>query len=62
MRRQRNELHEKLRDALSQDDLTRLLVTTTDESEPLGCLFAEQINKHQPLVSIFSFFKLCSTP
>lgn len=52
MRRQRSDLHNKLRESISQDDLTRLLVTATSESEPLDHLFAEQISKHQPLVSI----------
>lgn len=53
MRRQRNELHSKLRDSISQDDLTRILVTATSESKSLDELFAEQINKHQPTVSNF---------
>lgn len=52
MRRQRNELHSKLRDSISQDDLTRILVTATSESKSLDELFAEQINKHQPTVSL----------
>ncbi|XP_051169498.1 tyrosine-protein phosphatase non-receptor type 23 isoform X2 [Leptopilina boulardi] len=53
MRRQRNELHTKLRDAISQDDLTRILVTATSESESsLDQVFAEQISKHQPTVSL----------
>lgn len=55
MRRQRNELHSKLRDAISQDDLTRILVTATSESESLDQLFAEQIGKHQPTVSIVQY-------
>ena len=56
IRRQRSELHNKLRESISQDDLTRLLVTATAESKPLDHLFAEQISKHQPLVSIFYLF------
>ncbi|XP_033207497.1 tyrosine-protein phosphatase non-receptor type 23 isoform X2 [Belonocnema kinseyi] len=52
MRRQRSDLHNKLRESISQDDLTRLLVTATSESEPLDHVFAEQISKHQPLVQL----------
>ncbi|KZC14800.1 Tyrosine-protein phosphatase non-receptor type 23, partial [Dufourea novaeangliae] len=52
MRRQRNELHTKLRDSIAQDDLTRLLVTATSDSGPLDRLFADQLSKHQNLVSL----------
>lgn len=52
MRRQRNELHTKLRDSIAQDDLTRLLVTATSDSGPLDRLFTDQLSKHQSLVSI----------
>lgn len=52
MRRQRNELHAKLRDSISQDDLTRLLVTATSDSGPLDRLFADQLSKHQTLVTL----------
>lgn len=51
MRRQRNELHSKLREAIAQDDLTRLLVTATSESGLIDLLFAEQLGKHQTVVS-----------
>lgn len=51
MRMQRLELHSKLRDQIAQDDLTRLLVTATSESAPLDRLFADQLSKHQSLVS-----------
>lgn len=51
MRMQRLELHNKLRDQIAQDDLTRLLVTATSESAPLDRLFAEQLSKHESLVS-----------
>lgn len=53
MRRQRNELHTKLRDSIAQDDLTRLLVTATSDSGPLDRLFADQLSKHQTLVSTY---------
>ncbi|XP_031849254.2 tyrosine-protein phosphatase non-receptor type protein myopic isoform X2 [Nomia melanderi] len=52
MRRQRNELHTKLRDSIAQDDLTRLLVTATSDSGPLDRLFTDQLSKHQSLVSL----------
>lgn len=52
MRRQRNELHTKLRDSIAQDDLTRLLVTATSDSGPLDRLFADQLSKHQTLVTL----------
>ncbi|XP_076291902.1 tyrosine-protein phosphatase non-receptor type protein myopic isoform X2 [Lasioglossum baleicum] len=52
MRRQRNEFHTKLRDSIAQDDLTRLLVTATSDSGPLDRLFADQLSKHQNLVSL----------
>lgn len=52
MRRQRSDLHTKLRDSIAQDDLTRLLVTATTESGSLDRLFSEQLGKHQSLVSI----------
>ncbi|XP_017793028.1 PREDICTED: tyrosine-protein phosphatase non-receptor type 23 [Habropoda laboriosa] len=52
MRLQRNELHTKLRDSVAQDDLTRLLVTATSDSGPLDRLFADQLSKHQTLVSL----------
>ncbi|XP_012273301.1 tyrosine-protein phosphatase non-receptor type 23 [Orussus abietinus] len=52
MRRQRNELYTQLREAIAQDDLTRILVTATAESVSLDQLFAEQINKHQSVVSL----------
>ncbi|CAK9828677.1 Tyrosine-protein phosphatase non-receptor type 23 [Anthophora retusa] len=52
MRVQRNELHTKLRDSVAQDDLTRLLVTATSDSGPLDRLFADQLSKHQTLVSL----------
>ncbi|XP_003700623.2 tyrosine-protein phosphatase non-receptor type protein myopic isoform X1 [Megachile rotundata] len=52
MRRQRNELHTKLRDSVAQDDLTRLLVTATSDSGPLDRLFADQLSKHQTLVTL----------
>lgn len=52
MRRQRSDLHTKLRDSIAQDDLTRLLVTATTESSSLDRLFSEQLDKHQSLVSI----------
>lgn len=52
MRMQRHDLHTKLRDSIAQDDLTRLLVTATSESGPLDRLFADQLSKHQTLVSI----------
>ncbi|XP_026668804.1 tyrosine-protein phosphatase non-receptor type 23 isoform X2 [Ceratina calcarata] len=52
MRRQRSELHSKLRDSIAQDDLTRLLVTATSDSGPLDRLFADQLSKHQNLVSL----------
>ncbi|XP_029156737.1 tyrosine-protein phosphatase non-receptor type 23 [Nylanderia fulva] len=52
MRMQRLELHNKLRDQIAQDDLTRLLVTATSESAPLDRLFAEQLSKHESLVNI----------
>lgn len=66
MRMQRHDLHTKLRDSISQDDLTRLLVTATSESSPLDRLFADQLNKHQALVSsdqykIFYIFILYMT-
>lgn len=51
MRMQRHDLHAKLRDSIAQDDLTRLLVTATSESGPLDRLFADQLGKHQSLVS-----------
>ncbi|EZA50853.1 Tyrosine-protein phosphatase non-receptor type [Ooceraea biroi] len=52
MRMQRLDLHTKLRDQIAQDDLTRLLVTATSESAPLDRLFADQLGKHQSLVSL----------
>lgn len=52
MRRQRSELHAQLRDSIAQDDLTRLLVTASAETGSLDRLFAEQISKHDKLVSI----------
>ncbi|XP_043498928.1 tyrosine-protein phosphatase non-receptor type 23 isoform X1 [Polistes fuscatus] len=52
MRRQRSDLHSKLRDSIAQDDLTRLLVTATSESSSLDRLFSEQLSKHQSLVSL----------
>ncbi|XP_011149397.1 tyrosine-protein phosphatase non-receptor type 23 [Harpegnathos saltator] len=52
MRMQRHELHTKLRDSIAQDDLTRLLVTATSESNPLDRLFADQLSKHQSLVNL----------
>lgn len=52
MRRQRNDLHAKLRDSIAQDDLTRLLVTATSDSGPLDRLFADQLSKHQALVNL----------
>ncbi|XP_076756719.1 tyrosine-protein phosphatase non-receptor type protein myopic isoform X1 [Xylocopa sonorina] len=52
MHRQRNELHTKLRDSIAQDDLTRLLVTATSDSGPLDRLFADQLSKHQTLVTL----------
>ncbi|KAK2576419.1 hypothetical protein KPH14_005755 [Odynerus spinipes] len=52
MRRQRSDLHGKLRDSIAQDDLTRLLVTATTESGSLDRLFSEQLSKHQSLVSL----------
>ncbi|XP_076168588.1 tyrosine-protein phosphatase non-receptor type protein myopic isoform X2 [Ptiloglossa arizonensis] len=52
MRRQRNELHAKLRDSIAQDDLTRLLVTATSDSGPLDRLFADQLSKHQTVVTL----------
>ncbi|XP_076632683.1 tyrosine-protein phosphatase non-receptor type protein myopic isoform X1 [Colletes latitarsis] len=52
MRRQRNELHGKLRDSIAQDDLTRLLVTATSDSGPLDRLFADQLSKHQTVVNL----------
>ncbi|XP_076244270.1 tyrosine-protein phosphatase non-receptor type protein myopic [Calliopsis andreniformis] len=52
MRRQRSELHTKLRDSITQDDLTRLLVTATSDSGPLDRLFADQLSKHQTLVTL----------
>ncbi|XP_054011756.1 tyrosine-protein phosphatase non-receptor type 23 isoform X1 [Hylaeus anthracinus] len=52
MRRQRNELHGKLRDSIAQDDLTRLLVTATSDSGPLDRLFADQLSKHQTVVTL----------
>ncbi|XP_035743780.1 tyrosine-protein phosphatase non-receptor type 23-like [Vespa mandarinia] len=52
MRRQRSDLHTKLRDSIAQDDLTRLLVTATTESGSLDRLFSEQLDKHQSLVSL----------
>ncbi|XP_076670814.1 tyrosine-protein phosphatase non-receptor type protein myopic isoform X1 [Andrena cerasifolii] len=52
MRRQRNDLHTKLRDSIAQDDLTRLLVTATSDSGPLDRLFADQLSKHQMLVTL----------
>lgn len=54
MRMQRHDLHTKLRDSIAQDDLTRLLVTATSESGPLDRLFADQLSKHQTLVSKIS--------
>lgn len=56
MRRQRNELHAKLRDSIAQDDLTRLLVTATSDSGPLDRLFADQLSKHQTLVSACTLY------
>ncbi|XP_018043655.1 PREDICTED: tyrosine-protein phosphatase non-receptor type 23 isoform X2 [Atta colombica] len=52
MRMQRLDLLTKLRDQIVQDDLTRLLVTATSESVSLDRLFADQLNKHQSLVSL----------
>ncbi|KYN01526.1 PREDICTED: tyrosine-protein phosphatase non-receptor type 23 [Cyphomyrmex costatus] len=53
MRIQRLDLLTKLRDQIVQDDLTRLLVTaTSSESAPLDRLFADQLNKHQSLMSL----------
>lgn len=54
MRMQRLDLLTKLRDQIVQDDLTRLLVTATSESVSLDRLFADQLNKHQSLVSKIS--------
>lgn len=51
MRMQRHDLHTKLRDSIAQDDLTRLLVTATSESSSLDRLFADQLSKHESLVS-----------
>lgn len=56
MRMQRLDLHNKLRDQVAQDDLTRLLVTATSESTPLDRLFADQLGKHQSLVSRSKFY------
>lgn len=53
MRKQRAELFSKLREAISQDDVTRSLVTATAENENLEKLFAEYISKHKPLVRNF---------
>ncbi|XP_034942485.1 tyrosine-protein phosphatase non-receptor type 23 isoform X2 [Chelonus insularis] len=52
MQRQRSDLYSKLRDSISQDNLTRLLVTATADSAPLDTLFAEQLEKHQSLVNL----------
>ncbi|XP_011310093.1 tyrosine-protein phosphatase non-receptor type 23 isoform X2 [Fopius arisanus] len=52
MQRQRSDLHAKLRESISQDNLTRLLVTATAESVPLDALFSEQLEKHQSLVDL----------
>ncbi|XP_063977108.1 tyrosine-protein phosphatase non-receptor type 23 isoform X3 [Diachasmimorpha longicaudata] len=54
MQRQRSDLHSKLRDSIAQDNLTRLLVTATAESVPLGALFSEQLEKHQSLVDLIN--------
>lgn len=54
MRMQRLDLLTKLRDQIVQDDLTRLLVTATSESVSLDRLFADQLGKHQSLVSKLS--------
>lgn len=51
MRRQRLDLHTELREQIAKDDLTRLLVTATSECAPLDRLFADQLSKHQSLVS-----------
>ena len=55
MRKQRIDLHSKLRDSIAQDDVTRLLVTATAESENLERIFSEQISKHQSLVGSLVF-------
>lgn len=55
MRMQRLDLHTKLRDQIAQDDLTRLLVTATSESASLDRLFADQLSKHQSLVSKITY-------
>ncbi|XP_066587740.1 tyrosine-protein phosphatase non-receptor type 23-like [Prorops nasuta] len=52
MRKQRNDLHTSLREAIAQDDLTRLLVTATTDTGPLDKLFAEQLKKHQLLENV----------
>ncbi|KAK0088528.1 hypothetical protein PV325_011727 [Microctonus aethiopoides] len=52
MQRQRSELYSKLRDSISQDNLTRILVTATAESTSLDTLFSEQLEKHQSLVNL----------
>lgn len=52
MQRQRGELHSQLRDSISQDNLTRLLLTATSELTSLDILFAEQLEKHKALVNL----------
>ncbi|XP_012266212.2 tyrosine-protein phosphatase non-receptor type 23 isoform X2 [Athalia rosae] len=52
MRRQRSDLHAQLRASIAQDDLTRLLVTANTDTGSLDRLFAEQISKHNRLISL----------
>ncbi|KAG8036686.1 hypothetical protein G9C98_004008 [Cotesia typhae] len=52
MQKQRSELYLKLKESISQDNLTRILVTATAESTPLDTLFAEHLKKHQSLVDL----------
>ncbi|XP_008551441.1 tyrosine-protein phosphatase non-receptor type 23 [Microplitis demolitor] len=52
MQKQRSELYSKLRESISSDNLTRILVTATAESAPLDTLFSEQLEKHQSLINL----------
>ncbi len=58
MRSQRSMLTSQLRDSICKDDITQLLVT--NQNENVDTLFQEELKKHQDIVGIMTFSKMCT--